>query len=76
MLINRLLLKLAQTVIRFYQLAISPYLPNTCRHQPTCSSYALIALKKHGLIKGTWLTLKRIIRCHPFGTKGHDPVPD
>jgi putative membrane protein insertion efficiency factor len=70
------LTKLAEFIIRFYQLAISPYLPNTCRHQPTCSTYALIALKKHSLTKALTLTTKRLLHCHPLGTKGYDPVPD
>lgn len=74
--IHVLLIKLARSVIHFYQDALSPYLPHVCRHQPTCSQYALIALKKHGLVKGLWLTFKRLIRCHPFGSKGYDPVPE
>ncbi len=62
-------------LVRFYQLAISPYLPNWCRFQPTCSSYALQALHRHGLFKGLWLTIRRILRCRPFGGGGYDPVP-
>ena len=61
--------------IRFYQLCISPMLPPSCRYTPTCSHYAIEALKKHGPIKGTWLAIKRICRCHPWGGSGHDPVP-
>lgn len=67
--------KIALTLIRFYQLAISPYLAPRCRFTPTCSHYALVALKEHGLIKGGWLTLKRILKCHPLCTGGYDPVP-
>ncbi len=62
-------------LIRFYQLAISPYLPASCRYTPTCSAYGIEALKKHGPFKGGWLTLKRIISCNPWGGSGYDPVP-
>lgn len=62
-------------LIRFYQLCISPFTPATCRYTPTCSSYTLEALKKHGLIKGGGLGLKRILSCHPWGKSGYDPVP-
>jgi len=62
-------------LIRFYQLAISPWLPPRCRYQPTCSAYAVEALQKHGAIKGSWLAIRRISRCHPLGGSGHDPVP-
>lgn len=61
--------------IRFYQGAISPMLPAACRYQPTCSQYAVEALRKHGLAKGSWLAAKRIARCHPWGGSGYDPVP-
>ncbi|WP_443634946.1 membrane protein insertion efficiency factor YidD [Candidatus Marifrigoribacter sp. Uisw_064] len=62
-------------IIRFYQLAISPILPSTCRYSPTCSHYSIEALQTHGLLKGTWLSIKRIFSCHPWGGKGYDPVP-
>ncbi len=62
-------------LIRFYQLVISPFLPNSCRFTPTCSQYSLEAISKHGPIKGLWLSIKRIVRCHPWGGHGHDPVP-
>ncbi len=62
-------------IIKLYQLIISPILPPSCRFTPTCSHYSLEALKKHGLIKGGWLSLKRIARCHPWGGSGYDPVP-
>jgi putative membrane protein insertion efficiency factor len=61
--------------IRFYQITISPYTPSACRFQPTCSQYALQALKKHGIFRGGQLALKRILSCHPWGGSGHDPVP-
>ena len=60
-------------IIRFYQWTISPLLPRSCRYTPTCSNYALQAIKKHGPLKGGWLAMKRIGRCHPWGGHGHDP---
>jgi len=62
-------------IIRFYQGAISPLLGANCRYMPTCSNYSIEAIKKHGTFKGTWLSLKRIFSCHPWGGHGHDPVP-
>lgn len=61
--------------IRFYQIAISPLLPDSCRFTPTCSQYAIEALRKHGPIKGLYLAIRRILRCHPWGGSGYDPVP-
>jgi len=61
--------------IRLYQLTISPLLGNCCRFHPHCSEYALEALEKHGAWKGSWLALRRVVRCHPFHPGGHDPVP-
>ena len=61
--------------IRFYQLAISPYLAPRCRFLPTCSEYSIEAIKKYGAVKGGYLSIKRICRCHPFGGSGFDPVP-
>lgn len=63
-------------IIKLYQLMISPLTPATCRFEPTCSHYAKEALKVHGLFKGTWLAIKRIGKCHPWGSEGYDPVPD
>ncbi|NJB81778.1 membrane protein insertion efficiency factor YidD [Wenyingzhuangia aestuarii] len=63
-------------LIRFYQGAISPFTPATCRYQPTCSSYSIEALQKHGIIYGGWLAIKRIASCHPWGGSGFDPVPE
>lgn len=62
-------------LVRFYQKFISPYKPSCCRFTPTCSQYALEALRKYGPVKGSWLAFKRIIRCHPWGGSGYDPVP-
>lgn len=61
--------------IRFYQLCISPLLPPSCRYTPTCSQYAIEAIRKHGALRGSWLAIKRICRCHPWGGSGYDPVP-
>ncbi|WP_084264559.1 membrane protein insertion efficiency factor YidD [Sneathiella glossodoripedis] len=61
--------------IRVYQYCISPYLPANCRYEPTCSAYAVEALHQHGPTKGSWLAVKRICRCHPWGGHGFDPVP-
>ena len=62
--------------VRFYRLVISPLIGSNCRYHPTCSSYTLEALDKHGAIKGGRLAIKRIIKCHPFGGSGIDNVPD
>jgi putative membrane protein insertion efficiency factor len=61
--------------VYFYKYAISPLTPASCRHVPTCSEYALQAVKIHGPFRGFWLATKRILRCHPWGTSGYDPVP-
>jgi uncharacterized protein len=58
-----------------YQYVISPLLPASCRYTPSCSEYTKQAILKHGIFKGTWLGIKRISRCHPWGGQGHDPVP-
>ncbi|MEN6618457.1 MAG: membrane protein insertion efficiency factor YidD [Rikenellaceae bacterium] len=62
-------------LIKFYQYCISPLKPASCRFTPTCSSYSLEAIKKHGPIKGLYLAARRIVRCHPWGGSGYDPVP-
>lgn len=61
--------------IRGYQLFISPLLPPSCRYTPTCSQYAVEAIRKHGPFKGLFLAVKRILSCHPWGGHGYDPVP-
>ena len=63
-------------LVRFYQVAISPYMPSSCRYSPTCSHYTIEALNKHGLLKGSWFAIKRISSCHPWGGSGYDPVPE
>ncbi len=61
--------------IRFYQLCISPLTPPSCRFVPTCSQYAVEAIRRHGVVRGGWLAIKRLLRCHPWGGSGFDPVP-
>lgn len=62
-------------MIRVYQYTLSPFLGANCRHSPSCSEYAVGALQEWGVFRGTWLAIKRIGRCHPWGTSGYDPVP-
>lgn len=62
-------------VIRFYQKYLSPLLPPTCRFNPTCSQYASESIEVHGVLKGGWLAIRRICRCHPYNPGGFDPVP-
>lgn len=64
-----------QFLIRAYQVTISPYLGDHCRFTPSCSAYAMEAIQKHGSLRGSWLAIKRIGRCHPFCDGGYDPVP-
>ena len=66
---------LLKILIRFYQFGISPYFPKSCRFTPTCSEYAILAINKHGVVKGSALAAKRIAKCHPWGGHGYDPVP-
>ena len=62
--------------VYFYRIAISPILPNSCRHTPTCSQYCIQAVMVHGIFVGSWLAIFRILRCNPWGTYGYDPVPE
>ena len=64
------------TLIRFYRTHISPHTPPACRFQPTCSQYAYTAIERFGALRGSWLALKRLLRCNPFCRGGYDPVPD
>lgn len=73
--LRNILIFIPMLLIRFYQRAISPLTPPSCRFTPTCSQYAAEALQKYGLFKGGWLALRRILRCHPWGGSGYDPVP-
>ena len=67
---------LALALIRFYKRYISPSLPSSCRFEPTCSMYTYEAIERYGVIRGGWLGMKRIARCHPLNPGGYDPVPD
>ena len=62
-------------LIKFYRVFLSPLKPPSCRYIPTCSEYALIAIEKYGAMKGGWMAVKRVLRCHPFHKGGYDPVP-
>lgn len=73
--LTRLVTRIMLALIRFYQTCISPLTPPACRYTPTCSQYAIEAIRKHGPLKGGWLALRRILRCNPFGGSGYDPVP-
>ena len=71
----RLPARLLLAVVRFYQLGISPLFGPSCRYAPTCSEYAREAVQVHGSVRGSWLALRRLLRCHPFHAGGYDPVP-
>lgn len=71
----KMLSRILCVLIRIYQLGISPHLPQSCRYYPSCSQYAIEAIKKYGSVKGSVLALKRILRCNPFHEGGYDPVP-
>jgi putative membrane protein insertion efficiency factor len=62
-------------LVRGYQVSLGPLLPPSCRYYPSCSMYAIVALERHGAVRGAWLTIRRIGRCHPFHPGGYDPVP-
>lgn len=64
-----------KALIRGYQILISPLLPATCRYTPSCSSYALVAIERFGPLRGSWMAIKRIVRCNPWHEGGYDPVP-
>lgn len=73
--LKQILIFPAVLLIKFYQICISPFTPPSCRFTPTCSQYALEAFRKHGPFKGLYLTVRRLLRCHPWGGSGYDPVP-
>jgi putative membrane protein insertion efficiency factor len=73
--INKIISFLLWSLVKFYQLFISPVMPNACRYYPTCSHYTIEAIQKHGVGYGLWLSIKRLLRCHPFGASGIDLVP-
>lgn len=67
--------RLVVLLLKFYRLAISPFLGRNCRFHPSCSAYAIEAVERHGVLRGGWLGLRRILRCHPWNPGGYDPVP-
>jgi putative membrane protein insertion efficiency factor len=73
--LQKLTRKLGILPIRFYQLTLSSFFGFHCRYQPTCSAYGIEAIERHGLLKGLALTVRRLMRCHPWGGSGYDPVP-
>ena len=74
--INRIIILPVIIFIRVYQLLISPMIGQNCRYLPTCSEYTVTSLKQFGIVKGIFLSLKRISKCHPWGDHGYDPVPN
>jgi putative membrane protein insertion efficiency factor len=74
--IDRTICRFLIFLIRLYQVTLSPFIGRSCRYLPTCSNYGIAALQKHGALRGTWLTVKRVCSCHPWGGSGYDPVPD
>ncbi len=73
--LRRYLQWLLIALIRLYQITLAPWLGGQCRYDPTCSAYAVEAIRTHGATRGLWLTIKRLLRCHPFAPGGYDPVP-
>lgn len=73
--LKNLLSKMLIGLIRLYQITLSPFIGRACRYTPTCSNYGIEAIRKHGPFKGSWLTLKRVLSCNPWGGSGYDPVP-
>jgi len=73
--INKIIAFFFIGLIKLYQFTLSPFLGKQCRFTPTCSQYGIEALQKHGALKGSWLMLKRVVRCNPWGGSGYDPVP-
>ncbi len=72
---TKIIKKILILLVKFYQKFLSPLCPGVCRYQPTCSQYMIEAIEKHGILKGIWLGCKRLLRCHPWGGSGYDPVP-
>lgn len=70
-----MLARILIALVRFYQSAISPWFPASCRYHPTCSAYAADAIRRHGSLRGVYLSVRRVARCHPWGGYGYDPVP-
>ena len=73
--VGRLMARPIIGLVKLYRYVISPWLGGNCRFEPTCSSYAIEALETHGALRGGWMALRRVLRCHPWGGSGYDPVP-
>ncbi|MCY3624832.1 MAG: membrane protein insertion efficiency factor YidD [Candidatus Dadabacteria bacterium] len=71
---EKLPVKFLVFLVKLYQKTVSPLLPSTCRFHPSCSAYSIEALREHGAVAGTWMTIRRILRCHPLSAGGYDPV--
>ncbi len=74
--LSRFITRMLLGLIRVYQLTLSPWLGLACRYTPSCSAYAAEAIVRHGPLRGSWLATRRILRCHPWGGSGYDPVPE
>ena len=74
--LSRLFIFFFISIIKFYQVFFSPFLGKTCRFNPSCSNYTILAIEKFGILKGLFMSTKRILRCNPWGGSGHDPLPD
>lgn len=73
---EKIIKKLLIAIIKFYQIALSPFLANRCRFYPSCSHYAKEAIETKGILRGIYLTVRRLLRCHPYNPGGYDPVPN
>ena len=76
MMVSRLVATIIIAIVRAYKVVLSPLFSGCCRFEPSCSTYCIEAVKRHGPWKGSWLTVKRLLRCRPFGGHGYDPVPE
>ena len=75
MMVSRIVATIIIAIVRAYKVVLSPLFSGCCRFEPSCSTYCIEAVQTHGPLRGSWLTLRRLLRCHPFGPSGYDPVP-